>query len=431
MDLVAAWEALVGSLAAAFTEPGFETVFALVRAWALVAGRHTLSRMFLVGGERSDRRGYDHFTYLVRQGAWRPDKWWPLLASALVRRLVPSGRVSLIVDDTLEKKVGEHVAGAGMFRDAVHSTKKHVITAWGLNVVVVAVLVRLPVTGKPLALPLWIRLHTKGGPTLVEIAAAMLGEIAALLPGRPIDVIADGAYAALARRLPEGATLTSRMRKSAAIYEPAPPRTGRRGRPRKRGERLPTPEALARALPVESFQGVDLMFRTRPVRRMLYCRPVLWYAALKEQLVLLVVVRDPDGNQPDDFFFTTDLSLGAQAVAERFANRWPIEETFRESKQILGLEDPQSWTHAAPERALALGFGLYSLVLTWFLTTPGTQVQAPDRPWYPNKSSVSFLDALAALRRALWPGRISARSLPGRPSPDIPEHLIELLAYAA
>ena len=105
--------------------------------------------------------------------------------------------------------------------------------------------------------------------------------------------------------------------------------------------------------------------------------------------MLLVIVRDPDGQQPDDFFFTTDLSLGAQAVAERFANRSPIEGTFRESKQVLGLEDPQSWTHAAPERALALGFGLYSLVFTWFLTTsvlrsrrliiPGTQTGPASR----------------------------------------------------
>ena len=85
---------------------------------------------------------------------------------------MPSGRVTLVVDDTLEKKTGEHVAGPGMFRDAVHSTQKHVVTAWGLNVVVLAVWVRLPMTtGKPLALLLWIRLHTKGGPTLVEIAA--------------------------------------------------------------------------------------------------------------------------------------------------------------------------------------------------------------------------------------------------------------------
>ncbi len=171
MDFVAVWETLVGALAAAFTEPGFETVFSLVRAWVLTTGRHTLSRMFLVGGERNGRRGYDRFTYLVREGAWRPDRWWQLIVVALLSRLVPPGPVTLVVDDTLEKKTGEHVAGAGMFRDAVHSTQKHVVTAWGLNVVVLAVLVRLPMTGKPLALLLWIRLHTKGGPTLVEIAA--------------------------------------------------------------------------------------------------------------------------------------------------------------------------------------------------------------------------------------------------------------------
>ena len=125
------------------------------------------------------------------------------------------------------------------------------------------------------------------------------------------------------------------------------------------------------------------MFHARPVRRMLSCRPVLWYAALKEQLVLLVIVRDPDGQQPDDFFFTTDLSLGAQAVAER---------------------------------ALALGLGSYSLVFTWFLTTSGTQIQAPDHPWYPNRSSVSFLDALAHATRPVGIWHPAGKALPKRSS---------------
>ena len=35
------------------------------------------------------------------------------------------------------------------------------------------------------------------------------------------------------------------MRRDAALYEPAPTRTGRRGRPRTKGDRLPTPTGLA------------------------------------------------------------------------------------------------------------------------------------------------------------------------------------------
>ena len=40
-------------------------------------------------------------------------------------------------------------------------------------------------------------------------------------------------------------TWTTRLRKDAALYEPPPARTGRRGRPREKGNRLPSPATLA------------------------------------------------------------------------------------------------------------------------------------------------------------------------------------------
>jgi len=62
---------------------------------------------------------------------------------------------------------------------------------------------------------------------------------------------ADGAYASLARRGLPRTTLTSRMRRDAALYEAAPPRTGKPGRPRKKGKRLDAPEEMARRLNVD------------------------------------------------------------------------------------------------------------------------------------------------------------------------------------
>ena len=42
-----------------------------------------------------------------------------------------------------------------------------------------------------------------------------------------------------------GATITTRLRANAALYAPAPPRTGTRGRPRRNGDRLGTPAQIA------------------------------------------------------------------------------------------------------------------------------------------------------------------------------------------
>jgi hypothetical protein len=45
------------------------------------------------------------------------------------------------------------------------------------------------------------------------------------------------------RGLPERASWTTRLRKDAALYDLASPRTGRPGRPRQKGRRLPRPSA--------------------------------------------------------------------------------------------------------------------------------------------------------------------------------------------
>jgi hypothetical protein len=59
--------------------------------------------------------------------------------------------------------------------------------------------------------------------------------------------LADDAYAGEElKELPPGITWTTRLRKDAALYEVPPARTGRRGRPRAKGVRLPSLDVLAR-----------------------------------------------------------------------------------------------------------------------------------------------------------------------------------------
>lgn len=164
---------------------------------------------------------------------------------------------------------------------------------------------------------------------------------------------------------------------------------------------------------------------------MLLCRPVLWYHVCPQRLVLLVIVRDPAGKQPDDFFFTTDLTAGAAAVASQYSGRWAIEDTFRQTKQALGGEDPQVWKAEGPARAAALSLWIYAAVWLWYLKVYGTKPSWPTVPWYPRKCTPSFADALAARRRTLWRQRISANSSSHPLPPKITDGLIEILARAA
>ena len=76
----------------------------------------------------------------------------------------------------------------------------------------------------------------------------------------------------------------------------------------------------------------------------------LWYSALREQPIRIVVVRDPSGRRRDEAFFCTDLCRDAAFVLETYAHCWTLEVTFHDSKQYLGFGQAQSQTPTAVQR---------------------------------------------------------------------------------
>jgi len=117
-------------------------------------------------------------------------------------------------------------------------------------------------------------------------------------------------------------------------------------------------------------------------------------------------------------------------VAGLYSDRWAIEDTNRNLKQYLGVQNPQSWVGDGPERVVALAGWLYSAVWHWYLAVHSEDPTWPDRPWYTSKRTPSFADALAALRSETWSAILGdpARDLD---SPQIATTLISVLASAA
>ncbi|WP_347351363.1 transposase [Intrasporangium sp.] len=423
--------ALLGLTRAGFTAPSFAIFTDLLTGWVCAPGRRTIIAM-ITGADPAGRRAHDAYHRFVRDGAWSMSWLWQVLTVHLVGRLVPTGVDELACDDTLFHHEGRHVEGAGTFRDAVRSTAKRVVYERGLNLVVITLQVRPPWGGCPIAVPVNARVHRKKDTTTtIGHAEAMLRQIAGWLPNRELHLCADGAYATLARDLPSGVQLTCRMRRDAALYQAAPPRTGKRGRPRTKGDRLPTPAQLSKTLPARVFTGEQVDVRGATVTTLVHVTDVLWYAVNKTSLVRLVIVRDPDGKQPDDYFFTTDLHAAAASIITRYAARWAIEVCFRDTKQDLGAQNPQSWKRRGPERAAALSLWLHAATWCWYLCAhPDGRTWTP-RPWYRHKATPSFLDALAALRKALWSQRITAMSRSEPDNTKITEAILDTLAYAA
>ena len=179
------------------------------------------------------------------------------------------------------------------------------------------------------------------------------------------------------------------------------------------------------------FTEVELDWRGRRVKKLIWSRDVLWYRVCSDALVRLVVVRDPEGKEPDDFFFTTDLVMSAAEVVEIYAARWSIEVCYRDVKQAAGGQEPQSWKGKGPERAAGLSFWLYGAIWVWYIEISGQHPSFTIQPWHPAKAAPSFADALAELRRTLWRERISpALGVPILDQQTV-DVLVEALAVAA
>jgi hypothetical protein len=127
-----------------------------------------------------------------------------------------------------------------------------------------------------------------------------------------------------------------------------------------------------------------------------------------------VLTRDPVGKRPVKALFSTDPAQSAEEVVSDFMKRWSLEATFEESRAHLGIETQRQWSDRAIERTTPLLFGLYSLVAL-FGSALALDGHPPHRQaaWY-HKSSATFSDILALVRRHLWGNFIfpTARSDP-------------------
>ncbi|OQY03015.1 MAG: hypothetical protein B6I25_08605 [Planctomycetales bacterium 4572_13] len=117
---------------------------------------------------------------------------------------------------------------------------------------------------------------------------------------------------------------------------------------------------------------------------------------------MLVISRDPARKEKDDFFLTTNLNMTAKEVLECYNDRWAIEDTFKNTKQLLGGQQPQTFKGKGPERAAGLSLWLYSVVWLWYLQQKSTElfhraavVQPENSPQLRRCDSVSASPTLA------------------------------------
>jgi len=428
VTLVSSFRELLLSMAPVFTQPSYANFAAIVTGWVFCLGRHTVTNIIVAGG--SDRKHYTCFHRFFNRAQWCLDALGRVVLM-IALSFVPEGTtVLLAMDDTLCRKTGRHIWGAAMHHDQLRSTSKRPAFSFGHSWVVLSVVIALPsITDRPVAIPFLFRLYRKkqkrrppGRPkgerkctglatereyrTRPQLAVELLEIAAGWLNGRDVRVVGDSEYSggSISRHLPENVDLFGRMPMDAALYaEPDERQPGQNGRPRKRGPRLLNPQHMAETRSPR-WQRERVAIYGRSVSVWFKTARALWYNSAGTRPVFIVVVRDPSRRRRDDCFFTTDVDCPATEVLETIAKRWSLEVAFRDAKQSLGFEEPQSRNRLAVMRTAPCAVIIYSLTVLWYARCGHAlrDTWFKTRPWYRSKKNTSFADMLATLRQASW-----------------------------
>src|SRR5207244_846181 len=277
---------------------------------------------------------------------------------------------------------------------------------------------------------------------LTDWARQMITQVRRWLPNRAIVVVADSSYAVLELLascvgLSTPVTMITRLRLDAALYDPAPPREpGKRGAPRKKGERQPRMDARL-ADPKTEWEQVRVAWYGRTTRTVeLASGTAVWYhSGLPVVPIRWVLIRDVQGKFAPQALLSTDLTLSAQQIVEWFVQRWQLDLTFEEARAHLGVETQRQWSDLAIVRTTPAVLGLFSLITLFaHQLLQGQELAVRQAAWYP-KTVATFSDTLAFVRQQLWPARISWLS-PAEPDVVIIpkalfERLTDTLAFAA
>ena len=232
--------------------------------------------------------------------------------------------------------------------------------------------------------------------------------------------------------LAQPVTVITRLRLDAALYEPAPPRRpGRNGRPRVKGKRLPklrelpdSPDTCWAEAPAAWYDGAarTVEFASQTALRRHSGKPpapIRW-----------ALIRDPLGQFRPQALLSTGLAATRIRIVEWFVLRRQLEATFQEVRAHLGVETQRRWSDRAIARTTPVLMGLFSRI------TLASRLRQKQRPMIRRtaawcaKPAPTFVDAIARVRRHLWPASESFSESFSMSAPQLDSEKVPTAFYA-
>jgi hypothetical protein len=257
LSLPITFTSVIGVFAPVFSRPVWQHVKVLMTGAVLAPGKRTVTAILQSMG-RSAAPDFQTYHRVLNRAVWSPLTASRLLLRLLVAVFIPRGVIVLGLDDTIERRRGEQITAKGISRDPVRSSHSHLVKVSGLRWLAGMVLTPLSWADRVWALPFLTVLcpserfyeqRGRGHQTVTERAWQMIRLVVRWLPGREGAWATDSSFAALelldkVATLPRASVIT-RLRLDAALSDPPPPRRpSTKGRPRLKGKRRATLEAV-------------------------------------------------------------------------------------------------------------------------------------------------------------------------------------------
>lgn len=384
----------------------------------LATGTRTVTATLRVMG-LSDEKHFSHYHQVLNRAVWSPLRVSEMLLALLIKHLDTDENQPLVfgIDETIERRWGQQISKRGIYRDAVRSSQSHFVKTSGLRWISLMWLTEIRWAKRIWALPFLSvlapseRYHEQMGRShkkITDWARQMIYQLRRWLPYRELVVVADYSYAVLellasCQRMTQPVTMITRLRLDAALYQPAPPPSGRVGRPRKKGKRLPTLQTILDDSYTQ-WQSVVLNWYDGQTRLMeITSQTAVWFHNGKPPVAIRwVLIRDPKEKYEPVALLSTSLDLDPVQIATWFVQRWCVEVTFEEVRAHLGVETQRQWSDKAIERVTPILLGLFSwITLVADCLAVRNQMSVRQTAWYV-KERPTFSDALSTVRQQLW-----------------------------
>ena len=443
-------EKLISPFACLFTKATWKKLQVLLMGAILSPKKRRVTAALRVMG-LAHQNGFAKYHQVLNRAVWSAFKASRILLNLLLRSFDQGGPLVFGIDETLERRWGKKIKAKGIYRDSVGSSHSHFVKCSGLRWISLMWLSPIPWAKRVWALPVLTALapserycseqgirHKK----LTDWARQLVIVLRRWLPERDLVVVADSSYSALellhaCQRLAKPITMITRLRLDAALYKPAPPRKkGQMGRPRRKGERLPT---LAARLSDSktNWQCLKVNWYNGQVRSVeIASDTALWLHYGKAAVpIRWLLIRDPKGEFEPQALLCTDPKVEPLQILSWFILPWTMEVTFQEASAQLGVETNRQWSDLAIARTTPLLFALFSLVtLAAHESVQQQGLSVRRTSWY-CKPYPTFSDALASLRQRLWQApRLFDRSFSSSDIIKLPKQLydrfIDALCYA-